>query len=401
MTTSVAGQCDPRFAQLREEFERNFSERGESGASVCLSVNGEPLVDLWGGLADRDAGTPWTQDTVSIVFSCTKGTTALCAHLLIDRGELALDAPVTDYWPEFGAHGKDGVTVAMMLNHESGLPALREPVKENGFLDWEYMVERLAGEAPFWEPGTRNVYHMVTFGWTVGELVRRVSGQSLGSFFRNEIAEPLGSDFWIGIPEEFSLPIAPILPYEPPADEALTEFATALVTDPASAQALSLLNVGGWWPNDPATHRAQIGGGGGIGNARALSRMYAPLARNDGSLVSRERVAHMSSVTTASQRDFTLLIPSRFGPGFMKSMDNRGIQPASNRQSVIMGSQAFGHVGAGGSIGFADPECGLAFGYTMSQMGSGVLLNERGQRLVDAAYRALGYRTDAPGAWIK
>ena len=397
---TVSGTCDDRFSELRDEFERNFAERGEVGASVSLSVHGETLVDLWGGVADKETGAAWTKDTVSIVFSCTKAATAICAHILIDRGQLDLNAPVTDYWPEFGKHGKDKTTVAMMLNHESALPALKEPVQPGGFLDWDYMIQRMEDEEPFWEPGTRNGYHMVNFGWTVGELVRRASGKSLGEFFRDEVAGPTGADFWIGIPDDFDLPIAPILVYEPQPGDQLTDFTTALLTDPTSIQHLSFLNNGGWNPNDPEAHKAMIGGAGGISNARGQVAMYTPLAKNDGSLVSPDRVAHMSMVTTATNRDATLLAPTRFGPGFMKSMDNRG-QPNGDQKTAIIGDKAFGHVGAGGSIGFADPECGLAFSYTMNQMGQGLMLNPRCQSLIDAAYKALGYRTDAPGAWVR
>ncbi len=400
MTGTVSGQCDPKFSELKGEFERNFAERGELGASVCLSVNGEKLVDLWGGVADPDTGAPWQEDTVSIVFSCTKAAVALCAHILIDRGELELHAPVTKYWPEFGKNGKENTTVAMMLNHESALPALREPVKPGGFLDWDYMIKRMEDEEAWWEPGTRNGYHMINFGWTVGELVRRVSGKSLGQFFQDEVAGPLGADFWIGIPDGFDRTVAPIHIYQPKPGDEFSEFTMKLVSDPSSVQALSFLNTGGWGPNDADGHKAQIGGGGGIANARGQVAMYTPLAVNDGSLVSKDRVAHMSMVTTATQRDFTLLAPTRFGPGFMKSMDNRAL-PQGAQMSAIIGDKAFGHVGAGGSIGFADPECGLAFSYTMTQMGAGLLLNERGQSLIDAAYRALGYRTNRPGAWVQ
>ena len=401
MPTAVTGQCDPAFAELKSEFERNFSDRGESGASVCLSVNGETMVDLWGGVADPEAGTPWERDTVSIVFSCTKAATALCAHILIDRGELDLNALVTDYWPEFGKHGKEKTTVAMMLNHESALPAFREPIKPGGYCDWDYMISRLEDEEPFWEPGTRNGYHMVSFGWTVGELVRRVSGKSLGTFFADEVAGPTGADFWIGIPENFDRTIAPMILYSQQPGDLFSDFTTKLDTAPASVQALSFLNNGDWRQDDPEAYRAEIGGAGGISNARGQVAMYTPLATNDGSLVSSDRLGHMSMVTTATQRDFTLLVPTRFSPGFMKSMDNRHLVSEENRQSVIMGDQAFGHVGAGGSIGFADPECGLAFSYTMTQMGNGLFLNERGQSLVDAAYRALGYKNNNSGAWVK
>jgi len=242
---------------------------------------------------------------------------------------------------------------------------------------------------------------MLSFGWTVGELVRRVSGKSLGTFFADEVAGPTGADFWIGVPENFDRNIAPMIRHMPNPNDNLSDFTSKLITEPASAQALSFLNNGRWSQDDPESYRAEIGGAGGISNARGQVAMYTPLATNDGSLVSSERLKHMSMVTTATQRDFTLLIPTRFGPGFMKSMDNRHLNCAANRQSVILGDQAFGHVGAGGSIGFADPECGLAFSYTMTKMGNSLLLNERGQSLVDAAYLALGYKNNHSGVWLK
>lgn len=400
MSSNVHGSANAKFAKVKEEFERSFAERGEVGASVCLSVDGQTQVDLWGGMADPAAGQEWTEDTVSIVFSCTKAAVALCAHILIDRGELELAAPVSKYWPEFARNGKEATTVQMMLNHESAVPALREPVKAGGFLDWDYMVKRMEEEEAYWVPGTRNGYHMVNFGWTVGELVRRVSGKSLGAFFADEVAGPTGADFWIGIPEDFDKPIAPIIPHTPTPEDMEIAFTRALATDPNSVQYKSFLNTGGWGPNDADGHRAQIGGGGGISNARGQVAMYTPLATNDGSLVSADRLAAMSRVTTATQVDFTLLCATRFASGFMKSMDNRAY-PAARGMSAIIGETAFGHVGAGGSIGFADPACGLAFSYTMNQMGGGLLLNDRCQSLIDAAYEALGYRTSAPGAWIR
>ncbi|MEO1569604.1 MAG: serine hydrolase domain-containing protein [Pseudomonadota bacterium] len=400
MSTTVQGHCDPQFEAVRAEFEKNFAERGEVGASVCLSVDGETKVDLWGGVANPETGDAWTEDTVSIVFSCTKAATAICAHILIDRGDLNPAALVSDYWPEFAKGGKEATTVQMMLNHESALPALRAPVKEGGFLDWDYMISRMEDEEAFWEPGTRNGYHMVNFGWTVGELVRRVSGRSLGTFFKEEVAEKTGADFWIGIPDSFDKPIAPIMPHIPSPDDAFTRFTQKLMTDPASIQALSFLNSGGWNPNDPAAHRAEIGGAGGISNARGQVAMYTPLAVNDGALVSRDQVARMSMVTTATGEDATLLVPTRFASGFMKSMDNRAY-PMGDQMTAIIGDTAFGHVGAGGSIGFADTECGLAFSYTMNRMGAGLLVNDRGQSVIDAAYTPLGYRTNAPGAWVR
>ena len=204
-------------------------------------MGGETVVDLWGGVADPKTGAPWNKDTVSIVFSCTKGATALCAHVLASRGKLDLDAPVVELWPEFGQHGKEHVTTRMMLDHSAGVPALRAPVKDSGPYEWDYMTARLADEVPFWPPGTRNGYHGFTFGWTVGEMVRRASGKSLGTFFREEVAGPLGLDFWIGLPEEIEPRVAPITPYVYKAADAVTPFMRDLATDKQSIAVAVLL----------------------------------------------------------------------------------------------------------------------------------------------------------------
>ncbi|HKC50501.1 MAG TPA: serine hydrolase domain-containing protein [Myxococcota bacterium] len=400
----IEGQCDARFLALADEFQKNFAARGEVGASVCVTLAGRTVVDLWGGLARPAENVPWSRDTVSIVFSCTKGATAICAHVLASRGQLDLEAPVAEYWPEFARKGKERATVRMMLDHSVGLPAFKTPLRHGGCTDWNYMVEMLADEAPFWEPGTRNGYHMINFGWTVGELVRRVSGKSLGAFFRDEVATPLGVEFHIGAPESVEARIAPVLMYLPKPGDPLSEFMQRMMLDPKSTQALSLLNSGGFDPNSRECHAAEIGGAGGISNARGLAGIYAPLA-NGGSLgklklVEASHLPRMSEVAVATNEDATLLIPSRFALGFMKSMDNRR-RARGDRDSAVLSSAAFGHVGAGGSIGFADPVEGLSFGYSMNQMGPGILLNDRGQSLVDAAYRTLGYRGNEPGVWSK
>jgi CubicO group peptidase (beta-lactamase class C family) len=399
----VEGRADAAFQGVVDAFVGNFTERGEVGASVALSVEGETVLDLWGGSVDEAGSAPWTEDTVSLVFSVTKAATALCAHLLIERGQLDLHAKVTDYWPEFGQAGKQDVTVEMMLNHSVGLPAFRETVKDGGYYDWDYVCDLLAKQEPFWEPGTRNGYHMISFGWTVGELVRRVSGKSLGTFFAEEFAGPLGLDFWIGLPEAIEPRVSPMIPFVPGPDAPMTDFTLALINDPTSISALSLLNSGGHslaGPDSRAAHAAELGGGGGISNARSLAKLFTPLANGGGEFFSPDSVTRMGRVSMATGRDATLLIPTRFALGFMKSMDNRH-RPFGDIESVILSEAAFGHVGAGGSLGFADPECRLGFGYTMNRMGAGLLLNDRGQAVVDAAYTALGYRTRRPGAWVR
>lgn len=409
--TQVEGSVASGFEPVAEQFIENFRSRGEIGGSLCLTVEGKTVLDLWGGVADTRAGRAWDRDTVSVVFSCTKGATALCAHVLAARGQLDIDAPVASVWPEFAQKGKERVTARMMLDHSSAVPAVRDAVKPDGPYDWSYMTGRLAAEEPFWEPGTRNGYHGFTFGWTVGEIVRRVSGKSLGAFFQDEIARPLGLDFWIGLPEEVESRVAPIVPYVYAAGEAKTPFMTALAKDPKSIASLFFFNTGSWrsgGANSREGHAAEIGAANGITNGRGLAGMYAPLANGgalDGTrLVDATTLGRMGEVSMATHFDATLCIPTRFALGFMKSMDNRKRSVAATLwgedcDSVILGSPAFGHVGAGGSLGFADPACGLSFGYTMNRMGPGLLLNARGQALVDAAYRALGYRGKDAGVW--
>jgi CubicO group peptidase (beta-lactamase class C family) len=397
----IEGHCDPKFLSLIGAFAENFEHRGELGASLALTVEGRLVVDLWGGLKSED-GEAWEKDTVSIVFSATKGASALCAHMAADRGRLDFDAPVTRYWPEFGQAGKEDALVSMMLDHSVGVPALREKLKSGAAYDYQYMCDRLAAEAPFWKPGTRNGYHGLTSAWTVGEMVHRSTGKRMGVFLRDEVAGPLGIDFWMGLPEEYEPRVAAMISYPPDDAARNTRIAKAVKADPEGPTALFMTNGGGFNPNSREGHAAEIGSGNGISNARGLAGLYAPLANggalNGVRLVSPEAVTRMGKISVATHEDATLAIPTRFSLGFMKSMDNRGLDNAESC-SAILSEAAFGHVGAGGSIGFADPECKMSFGYTMNRMGLGILLNDRGQSLVDAAYRAVGYRTNAGGAW--
>ncbi|MDA0977899.1 MAG: serine hydrolase, partial [Proteobacteria bacterium] len=228
---TVTGYCDPTFESVLEAFVTNFHDREEQGASVCINVEGETVVDLWGGHRHPKQDDDWQADTLTVVHSVTKAAVALCAHVLIAEGRLDPHAPVIDYWPEFGQAGKSGVTFSMLLNHSAGLAALRQPLKPGAYLDWDYMVAALAAETPFWEPGTRNGYHMSTFGWTVGEVVRRVSGQSLGEFFRDRIAGPLQLDFHIGLPDEEHHRVSRVLRWTPKKDDPVSPFTHALLAD--------------------------------------------------------------------------------------------------------------------------------------------------------------------------
>ena len=411
----MAGYCDPRFERVAEEFEQNFRERGEVGASVCVKLAGETFVDLWGGSADPSSNKPWVEDTITSVWSCTKGATALCAHMLVTRGLLDLEEPVVRYWPEFGQAGKESIPVKMLLNHQSGVAAISDPIPPGGLYDWEFMVKALEKQEPFWKPGSMHGYHGFTFGWLVGEVVRRVSGKSLGTFFREEVAEPLGLDFWIGLPEAYENRVAPIIPADPPDPSGpISPMMMAIAMDQTSMQALQLFNTGGYMMPGPdgvfgfntrAAHIAEFGSVGSLTNARGLAGMYAPLANggslNGVSLVSKDNLARMAAVSSASSMDMTVLLPTRFSLGYVKSVDNRRVPNCTKDDSLIISEEAFGHAGFGGALGFADPIANMSFGYAMNRMGQGIGLNARGQSLVDATYLSLGYTSNAGGSWIK
>lgn len=387
----INGYCDSRFREIADVFAENFESRDEVGASVCVMIGGTTVVDLWGG--KRADGTPWERDTVCVVFSCTKGASALCAHMAADRGLLDLDAPVSRYWPEFAQNGKEDALVSMMLDHSVGLPGIRQTLKAGGACDYDDMVRLLEGEAPFWKPGTRHGYHGLTAAWTVGEMVHRSTGKRMGKFFVDEVAKPLGLDFWIGLPAEFEPRLSMIMPAT--TRDPTSRMAVAIAADPMGPAGRFALNTGLFDANDRAVRAAEIGSASGVSNARGLAQLYDPLA-NGGrakgvSLVGQESLRRMSSVSVASHEDATLMIPTRFSLGFMKSVDNRALPNCAN-SSLLFSEDAFGHAGKGGSIGFASPAAGMSFGYVMNRQGDSILLNDRGQNLIDAAYRCLGER---------
>lgn len=392
----TSGTCSDRFTAVRAAFEDNFARHEELGASVCVTVDGETVVDLWGGVQADDAATPWEADTLATVFSCTKGAVALAAHVLVDRGEISLDRPVADYWPEFAVNGKEGATVRMLLDHTVGVPTWREKIPKGEIYDWDAMVQRCAAEEAFWEPGSRQGYHMVSFGWLIGEVIRRVSGMSLGAFLAEAVAAPAGADFHLGAADDVLPRISRVVPFLPdPAKP--TAMTKRIRADRSSISALAVLNQGGMNPNSRSCHTAEIGGGGGVSSARGLAHLYRRFAT--GEAVGAETLARMGRVCAATERDATLGVATRFALGFMTTMDNRHQPEGWDRDSALLSESAFGHVGAGGSIGFCDPSERLSVGYVMNRMGEGMLLNERGQALVDAVYSSLGYTSNASGAW--
>jgi len=398
-TVEIGGTVAPGFEGVREAFVRNFTENGEVGAGFSLVHDGRTVVDLWGGVADAATGAPYTDDTLQLVFSTTKGATAVCANLLAQRGELDVEAPVTEYWPEFGQAGKADVPVRWLMGHRAGLPYVNAPIELDACLAWDPAVEALAAMEPLWEPGTAHGYHAVTYGWLVGEVVRRISGRSLGRFFADEVAGPLGLEFWIGLPADQEPRVAPLTNRGLRRDEAEGDQAEGLsdlvsqieqFLGPGSMLALALGGgstmpfIGNGVFNRPEVRAAEVPAANGVTNARSLARMYAAVVGpvegvSDGPLLTSEQVK--AAATTQTQgADRVLMFETTFGLGFM----------TSSEFSPYGSTASFGHAGAGGSVGFADPENGLGFGYVMNRTMTNMSGDPRSRGLVAAAYDAIG-----------
>ena len=385
---------------MLQTFVENFDQRDELGASVCLNLEGKTVVDLWGGKV-AEGGAPGSATPSASSFPRPRARRRSARIWPPIAGCFDFNAPVTSTGRHSGRPEKKSALVSMMLDHSVGVPHLRARLKKGAFYDYDHMIGLLEREEPFWKPGTRNGYHGITSAWTVGEMVHRSTGKRLGEFFRDEVAKPLGIDFWIGLPEQHESRVAPMI-YAPVTDEVRNSRISQAAREKDSATHFFMFNNGGFDANSRDAHAAEIGSATGISNARGLAGLYAPLANggelNGVRLVSRDAVTRMSLCSVATHEDATLRIPTRFSLGFMKAMDNRGLDNA-NHCSLIVSAPAFGHVGAGGSIGFADPDSKMSFGYSMNRMGFGILMNDRGQSLIDAAYRAIGYRSDVGGVW--
>ncbi|MDA8381292.1 MAG: serine hydrolase [Actinomycetota bacterium] len=409
---AVEGFVAPGFEPVREAFLANFTADGEVGAAVCVYQDGVPVVDLWGGSApspfrtsdqSREAAaragqdqaepppSPYGRDTLQLVYSSTKGMTAVCAHLLVQRGELDLDAPVAHYWPEFAAAGKGAIPVRWLLSHRAGLPAIDARLSLDDVLKWDPVVDALAAQEPYWEPGTDHGYHALTFGWLVGEVVRRATGMSIGTFFAEEVAKPLGLDTWIGLPADEEPRVAPLpdagLGVPEDLDPALVFLVRSFLgPESLTGRALSLngaipFGKGGNPFNKREVHAAEIPAAGGITDARSLARMYAALVGNvDGvRILDAERIAAAKSIESNGP-DRVLVFPSVFGEGFMCH------DPV---HSPLLGPGSFGHSGAGGSLGFADADADIGFGYVMNRMLFNFAGDPRNVRLIDGLRQAL------------
>jgi CubicO group peptidase (beta-lactamase class C family) len=382
---TVRGSVDPGFEAVRDAFARNFEKGREVGASFCVHVDGRKVVDLCGGTFDEEGRRPYDDGALQLVFSSTKGATAVCANLLAQRGLLDLDAPVASYWPEFAQAGKERLPVRFLLSHQAGLPAVDATLTREEVWAWDPVVEALAAQEPFWEPGTAHGYHALTYGYLVGEVVRRVSGRSLGTFFAEEVAQPLGLEFFIGLPAELETRVSPVISAPIGGDASDPNYASTLL-----ARALNLGGAvhGRNWMNERGWHAAEVPGGNGITNAVSLSRMYAGLIgpvedAPAAPLLTREQVERARTPLTSGAdvvfASVGMPLEQKIGLGFWRS------GPAS-----LFGDEgSFGHGGAGGSYGFADPEHGLAVGYAMNKMAREPV-DPRPHRLIPAVYEAIG-----------
>jgi CubicO group peptidase (beta-lactamase class C family) len=350
------------------------------GAAVCVYVDGAPVVDIWGGLADGSAGKPWQDDTIVCVFSSTKGVTAIGANLAIERGLLDPDAPVSKYWPEFAANGKDAITVRQVLSHRAGLPLVEEELTLDEALRWDPVVEALAAQAPIWAAGSQHGYHMRTYGWLVGEILRRITGRSPGTYLREEVTGPLGVDFWVGLPESEERRVARLVPPDTTPSDALASFGDSLLLARVLANPGGHFDYDDMW-NTRALHAAELPSSNGIGDARGLARLYASCI-GDGVEGRRTLSDHtIAAATTVHSKgpDAVLMIESCFGLGFMLGRSFGAANPPA----------AFGHAGAGGSLAFADPSSGMAFAYVMNDLRFDPAGDPRSESLVRATLAAL------------
>ena len=386
--TNIGGTVAGGWDAVRQAFEANLASGDETGCAVSVYHRGQKVVDLWGGHFDQQGTKPYTDDTLQLVFSTTKGITAIAVAMCVERGLLSYDEKVSTYWPEFAAQGKGDATVAQLLSHQCGLYTVDGDISLAEALDWSTITARLADTAPRWPIGAQHGYHALTYGWLAGELVRRVDPQhrSLGTFVRDEIVSRVGGELWIGLPGDQEHRVSPMIgglnpgggdDVDPAVKAMLEQF---MGPNSPGGQALSLngaFSVDGAF-NRRDVHAAEIPAANGITNARTLARIYAAtIGEVDGvRLVAADTVdAARATVTPANEPDTCLIMPTTFGMGFM----------THGMFSPYSGPGAFGHPGAGGSVAFAHPERELAFAYVMNRMAENLANDRRAQALTDAA----------------
>ena len=380
-TIGLQGMHGVAYAPLVEAFVGNFAEYGaefgEVGASLCVVREGEVVVDIWAGHADAERTRSWEENTIANIYSSTKGVAAAAAAMLVDRGQLDVDAPVVEYWPEFGQNGKEAITVAQLLTHEAGLVGVDEELPDGAVLDWDVMVGALERQAPMWSPGAGMGYHAITYGWLVGEVIRRIDGRGCGQFVREEIATPLGVDCFIGLPASEDARTADLL-----AAPGAAPIGAGPDPDSLAGKALGLAGprLAGA-VNSREWRAAELPAANGTSNARALAAIYGALANGGGGLMSAESVS-ASAAERVSAEDKVLGFEVRRALGYILSTPGGRYEWGPNLNT-------FGHSGAGGSLGFADPEAKVGFGYVMNQMSAGLGADPRWKPLIDGLYACL------------
>ncbi|HEX4741104.1 MAG TPA: serine hydrolase domain-containing protein [Caulobacteraceae bacterium] len=373
--TEVGGFAHGKFAPVREVFQANLDSGADLGAAVCATVDGETVIDLWGGWADETRTRPWKADTIVNVYSTTKTMTALCALMLADQGQLDFAAPVARYWPEFAQAGKSGVTVGHLMSHAAGLCGWREPIALETLYDWDRACGLLAAQEPFWAPGTAPGYHAMTQGYLVGEVVRRISGRSLGTFFREEVAGPLQADFHIGLPVSEDARVADLIPPPPAAagGPPLSDFMANVMNNPP----VNPLDT-----RTPAWRAAEIPAAGGHGSARAIAQIHVVLA-NGGVAGGRRLLSEAGSRRPLEPqiegKDLVLGLYASYGLGFGLA----DMFPVPNPNTIFWG-------GYGGSIIIIDLDARTTIAYVMNRMGNTTMGDARAMGLVDAFWRAAG-----------
>lgn len=373
---SVHGFTHDRFEDVRKVFEGNLASGADVGASFCATKDGEVIVDLWGGHADAERTRPWERDTIVNVYSTTKTMCALTALLVADRGELDFKAPVAKYWPEFAANGKQDVTVAQLMSHSSGLSGWKEPITGDDLYDWEKATSLLAAQAPFWEPGTAPGYHALTQGYLVGEVIRRITGKTVGTVFREEIAEPLGADFHIGLPASEDHRVADLIP--PPPGTAIgagqqSEIQRNMTSNPG----IDVLAT-----RTRAWRGAEIPAAGGTGNARSVALVHTILA--NGGEARGKRFMSEAGVRKALElqvegQDLVLGVPARFGLGFGLG---GGAVPMPSPNAMYWG-------GYGGSVIIIDMDTRMTYAYAMNKMAGTTVGDMRAFSLLGALWGAM------------
>ncbi|MEN9645656.1 MAG: hypothetical protein RL238_2325 [Actinomycetota bacterium] len=375
----INGTCDPRFGAMRDILSANIDSGADVGASVAVMLEGELVVDMWGGWVDQAHSAPWGEHTITNVWSSTKTQMALCALMLADRGQLDLDAPVAAYWPEFAQNGKEGVLVKHLMSHTSGVSGWDQPVVVDDIYDWEKSTAKLAAQAPWWEPGTASGYHALNQGHLVGEVIRRITGKKLGEFFRDEVATPLGVDFHIGLPESEFGRVSNVIP-PPPLPVDFSQLPPDMVavktfTGPAPGAEAS-------WTKE--WRQADIGAANGHGNARSIA--IAQSAISNGGVVNGVRLLGQDTIdrifeVQAEGIDQVLMVSAKFGIGYGLATESMPFVP--DRRVCAWG-------GWGGSLVINDLDNRMTITYMMNKMEGGLVGDERGSSLVNAAFAAVG-----------